>query len=633
MKFLTFLFFLSIHLLSYSSNTSDFQQRINQSSDAQKLKLYEQAIESNLKKNPEAAMVWSRKRLVLAQKVNSYYHTVEAYRNLALLFKSQGAYDSALVNNYKAEKLALLHHDEKMLADIYGNISANLIDNGEFEKGIGYVFKSIKLQEKFHNNRKIGRMYVNLGDVYIKFNKVKNAQFFIKKAIKIAEQEQDKSLLGAAKLTYGLSFTQTGDFDSALVYFEESARIREELKEYSELYWNYNTIGGVYYYLQDIDKALEYFKKALDMGRKMKSKSIECTALSNIGALYKDLKQYDQSLFHHQQALDIARQIKLSNVELDALENLIGTYSAMGDYKQAFILQESFQKKKEQFFSESSNKQLLELQTKYNVEKKNNKIKQQRSVIQKATTIRIGLIIIILLIVISGIALFLGLKSKQKQKIQALLFQEKQQSLKMMIDTEEKERARIAKDLHDGVAQDLTAIYHNVYRLVEQLSGENQEQANQLLAHIKQTSNEVRTISHQMMPIVLQEKGLIQALEELFNRSLTPVSIQHTFDVFGIDERLPQKIEISMYRIIQELINNIVKHSGATEVSCVLRKNAANLILIMDDNGSGMDASKQKTGLGLESLKSRLEFINGQIIVDSDERQSGFQTFIQVPLS
>jgi signal transduction histidine kinase len=200
----------------------------------------------------------------------------------------------------------------------------------------------------------------------------------------------------------------------------------------------------------------------------------------------------------------------------------------------------------------------------------------------------------------------------------------KQIALTKFIEGEENERIRIAKELHDGIVQDLSSIYLNLN------AGSDDKEAT--ISHLKQTIKEVRGLSHQMMPITLREKGLLLALEELFSRTLPPLSIDYTFDAFGINERLDLKIETSLYRIVQELLNNIIKHSQASEVNCVLRKTEQHILLILEDNGVGISNLENKKGIGLESLSSRLEYLNGTLEMSASENESGLYTKIQIPI-
>jgi signal transduction histidine kinase len=464
-------------------------------------------------------------------------------------------------------------------------------------------------------------MYINLGDVYSKLNNINKAQIYLRKAIKIAENAKNKALLGAAQNTYGITFTHTGELDSALNYFEKSTKNREEIKEFVELYWNYNNIGGIYYYYNDFDKALFYFTKCLETAKKMNSLSAESTVLNNIGAIYKELKQYDKSLEYHQKAYNLAKKIKQANVQLDALENIKITYETKGSYKEAFDYLLQFNQLKDSLFSIEKSKQINEIQTKYNVEKKNEQLKNQRKLIEKAKIIRIALFIIIILVFLGAVAIVLWLRSKQKQHLQQVIFEEKQKGLQQIIETEEKERTRIAKDLHDGIVQDLTVLKMKLNQI-----GGDQDLIKDFDSSIKQ----VREISYQMMPVTLRELGLVPALDDMLEKTLKPNGISVDFEAINTDFRFPENIEVSLFRITQELVNNVIKHSNAKHVSVILRYQNDQITLVFEDDGQGFNLEATKKGIGLNSLSSRVELVNGNINYESNEH-SGTIAIVRIP--
>jgi signal transduction histidine kinase len=166
-----------------------------------------------------------------------------------------------------------------------------------------------------------------------------------------------------------------------------------------------------------------------------------------------------------------------------------------------------------------------------------------------------------------------------------------------ILETEEKERSRIAKDLHDGIVQDLTAIKLDIKSMVQQAPENIQTQLNRVLDNVDVTSKEVREISYQMMPVTLRELGLLKAIQELLNRSLNKNNIQFDLNTFGIEERLSEKIETTVYRICQELINNTIKHSQANSVSLLLQLKNNILQLTYEDDGVGFNSTTVKKAL------------------------------------
>ncbi len=152
-----------------------------------------------------------------------------------------------------------------------------------------------------------------------------------------------------------------------------------------------------------------------------------------------------------------------------------------------------------------------------------------------------------------------------------------------------------------------------------------------MLESLENSNKDLRNISHQMMPRALKDLGIIPALNDLLEGSLPYSNIKYSLEHFNIDERLPQKIEITLYRITQELINNIIKHSKADEVSVQLFKANNTIILIVEDNGVGILSQKNKKGIGLLNIASRLDLVKGSVNFEPSPK-SGTLVTIKIPL-
>jgi signal transduction histidine kinase len=201
----------------------------------------------------------------------------------------------------------------------------------------------------------------------------------------------------------------------------------------------------------------------------------------------------------------------------------------------------------------------------------------------------------------------------QQEKSDAILL-EKEKGLSAVFDATEKERQRIAKDLHDSVGQQMSGLklaWSNLIQSKEPIQNQK-ENLGKLSAVLEDAASEVRDISHQMMPKVLTEFGLGPAIQEMLDKSLQLTNLKYEFEQFNINERFDSRIEVSLYRICQELVNNVIKHSSATLLAVQLFKNQNHLILIVEDNGSGI-ASQISDGHGILNIKSRLNTINGEV--------------------
>jgi signal transduction histidine kinase len=347
---------------------------------------------------------------------------------------------------------------------------------------------------------------------------------------------------------------------------------------------------------------------------------------------------YSYCLVEQQQlakAVDVlqeAYQVALSNQDLEvqrqALKEKALILAKIGKHEEAFKASQEALDLHSKILKNEVVKAASDAEVKYQTKEKEQEIKIKNILLDQEKKQKNLLIFIAFLVLILLLISFLFWRKNQRNKNVLILRKQKEESLKKIVETEENERIRIAKELHDGIVQDLTSVYLNMTSLDES----NLEQKSKTISHLKGTIEEVRNLSHQMMPITLREKGLVLAMEDLFERSLTPLKIEFSFDSFGFDERLDAKIENSIYRIVQELLNNVIKHSQATEVNCVLRKTEKSVLLILEDNGIGISQQNSSKGIGLESLKSRLEYLNGTIDMSSEVEHSGLFTKIQIPL-
>lgn len=241
----------------------------------------------------------------------------------------------------------------------------------------------------------------------------------------------------------------------------------------------------------------------------------------------------------------------------------------------------------------------------------------------------IGVLIILAIVLIIGVYSFIGfLKSKRQNKLNQIRIEEQQKGLSAIIHAQEEERKRIAKDLHDGIVQQLGGLKLGLQRVFSKMQTDETQKIVEIL---DDSTNELRALSHQMMPRALGELGLIPALTDMLENSLGNSDISYKFEHFGIEGRLKETVEIAIYRIAQELVNNVIKHSSANKVNIQLMKNSKNVVFIVEDNGRGMNSSESSRGIGLMNIASRLDSLKG-IVNFEPSPESGTLATIRIPL-
>jgi len=296
--------------------------------------------------------------------------------------------------------------------------------------------------------------------------------------------------------------------------------------------------------------------------------------LGRIGISYNDLGKYDSALYYN---------------------NLAKVYIETENKERALLVEKA---EKEQIVKE--------------------KIEAEHS----ASRTRIwfwGVLLGLVILAHVGLVSYLRMKRKALNEKNQAIIKEQERGLAAIIRAQEDERKKIAKDLHDSVGQQISAISMNFQAFTRKIAkdipdfGSDTEKIKRMIID---TSEEIRSISHQMMPRALTQFGLVDAIEDIVEMSFKNSSIQVEFSVSNMDERMPQEVETGIYRIAQELISNVIKHSGASLVIIELSRINNTVNLTVKDDGIGIKQSDNK-GIGITNITSRVNALNGNFTIEA----------------
>ena len=282
------------------------------------------------------------------------------------------------------------------------------------------------------------------------------------------------------------------------------------------------------------------------------------------------------------------------------------------------------------------------MQVKYQTEiiKRNYKIAQLEKKETENTFILASIIAIAIILILIATSFYLNRRRKYIQKIateeiQKLEKEKEVISLQTMLVAQEEERQRIARDLHDSIGALLSAaklhignIEGEIQKLTDLDLLKNTEEI------IDHASKEVRRVAHDMMPSVLTKLGLEEGLEDFFDKIRSSQNITVNFIYDELPKRLPSKNEIMLYRMIQEMTNNTLKHAEASEITVVMKVKEDHVSIKYKDDGIGFDTSKfsNNSNVGLSGLKSRAKFINADFHPSSNPNM-GTQYIIEFKIN
>jgi len=289
----------------------------------------------------------------------------------------------------------------------------------------------------------------------------------------------------------------------------------------------------------------------------------------------------------------------------------------------------------QEILDEDAQERIAEGEERWENEKLHRKNEQQAAAAKRDKIIRNSIIGVLALILIMAFILARYYQQKRKTAIQMAIQQEKlyqqevlqlQQASELRAmnasqDGQEKERKRIAEALHNSMGSLLSAIQMHFQTISETITFQKNDTEilfNKSLELIREAAVTNRGIAHEMMPPILMKFGIGASLDSLAEKIKSP-GIKVSTAVYGLEKRLPEELELSLYRIIDELINNILKHAKATEVSIQLIEHEDMLNVIVEDNGAGFeyDPSSKDYGMGLNNIMTRVNHFNGKLQIDS----------------
>ncbi|MBP9153227.1 MAG: sensor histidine kinase [Flavobacteriales bacterium] len=540
-------------------------------------------------------------------------------------------------------KKAFAAEDRKSEAEIRSKLSTVTYLLGEHEESLREAILAISLFERLNEPKRAGSIYCSIG-YQMKRRDMAKANEYMLKGITILEKQQDTAALESAYNNYGVLKEMENLLDSAKFYYTRSYGIAKSKNDSLALPYSLNHLAGVELLRENFAGAKTLFDEAYRIRIARKDGFGIMENLIFYGDLFKAKAVNDSAIHYYRTAIAKSYKVGFPYMRQYCYQQLAIVYENAGDLFNALKAQKAFASLKDSLLENQRTEQLAEMETRFETtqkEKENLLLKQesqeQQLVVERQRTWIFGLLGAAIAILFLGLFLLQRNRRMAEAKRDAAIIEERERGLRSIIQATEEERKRIAKDLHDGIVQSLTGLS---LRMQKQANSEKAKgsgldnELNSTRAVLDESIAEVRGISHQMMPRVLSEMGLIPALADMLEKSLGLTDIQYEFEHHNIDtNRFAESIEISLYRICQELVNNIIKHSEAKAVSVQLLKTRTHLVLVVEDNGKGFefDDPNNQNGIGLMNITSRAKAIHGEVNYEPSPEQGTVAT-IRVPL-
>ncbi len=590
--------------------------------------------------NPRASLKLYDKAYLLSVKTN---YINGAYKSLffsGFSYSNMGLYDSTLYRFNKTIAYCKKNNIETGIAKVNANIANTYQYKGDYTKAIKYYIEAIKSFEKLKDSTSTAISYQNLAAIYTQYKNEKLEFFYLKKAEQFFKKN-DFLNIGLLYNDIGLGFIRNEKFPMALIYLKKAEQMLEKTNNKELEFYVVRNFGEYYRLSKNYEKAIPYYNRALNLADNAVDIIRKGDLLNFTSEVYLELGNYSKAIELANQSLKIGKEIKSKELEYKSLKKLSIAYNKINQPQKAFDALEKSYAIKDTIFSEAHLKETTLLQTKFETEKKDKSLAEQKIKIKQQELDLIKnqkqkQLYSIFFIVFAWVTLALWYFFRQRQKIKNKEIESLKQSqeiakLEALIEGEEKERKRIAQELHDGLNGDLSAIKYRLSSLEESgLSAIDTENLTKVIHMIDESCAQVRSISHNLMPSSILDFGLIESIKEYCVKINNSDNFKIDFQAFGNYMALSKKTETVIYRIIQELVTNILKHSKATEAMVQFNYREDELFITVEDNGIGFDKKINAKGIGHKNIQTRIDFLNAQMDVDSSSAGTSYTISIDL---
>lgn len=493
--------------------------------------------------------------------------------------------------------------------------------------------KSIPLAKKYENSRSLGFLYTQLAVILTYNAEFKKSEEYNTKALKILEKYYPNS----PELFFNYL-----NFSNNFCYQAKSTEAGKFLNKAEALISPYpnSSVNAFYYYsktlyyitIQKNSDAVSVIDKGISYAKRFNQNLLAQMFYFNKYDILRKLKRYHEAkgtlediLTEKSLALDL-------NNRKTIYKQLSSLNEEMGNTKEALGWEKKYSKLNDSLNTEHVKLEINKIESKFNAAEKERKIatlnaekKQKELEVNKKNSYLWGLSLILLLVISLLIFLYIIFRKNKKistQKINEIKQKEELSLTKAILEGEERERERIARDLHDGLGGMLAGVKINFSTWsASHLDPQKDPEFYKILGQLDNSVSELRHVARNLMPESLLNFGLETALNDLcefYNRK----DIEIDFQAINIEKDLPLNIQLNIYRIAQELLANAIKHAEATNILLQCSQSGKNFFITIEDNGKGFESSRsEKTkSMGLHNLQNRVEYLKGNMEISSDNQ-------------
>jgi two-component system NarL family sensor kinase len=574
---------------------------------------------------------------------NKHFKRLEAdtYLEIGNLGFDHGNYPLSIEYYTKAEEKynSLSGHVKASgLAAIYNNVGAILSLTNDWENAQKYYLKSLKEYEKLNDITRMVTVYFNIAFVFSDMDEWNKSYEHMLKSFHLSKQSENTSQNLQACCRLATICFKTGRLEEGKTYLKKGDSLLRTTSESLDLIYYNHAYGTYHQQAGRYSAAVDYHKLAYNAAMTWEDPYYVADETLEIGNDYLKLAKFDSAEFYFLKSYEISNQYKYKPKVLLSLISLSDLEETKGDFKKAYGYKKTQAGYADSLVKEQNHYRILLIDGEYAAEKRSNEIRQlqmdkqiQSLSLEKRSTLNYVLVASIVVLTVFGFLVYRNLShrhvlAKQQEEIHRQKIRELEKDRQLiavdsMLKGQEEKRSRMAKDLHDGLGGMLSGVKLSLGAMKGNiiLSEDNTRLFARVLDQLDHSINEMRRVAHNMMPEALVKLGLPQAIQDYCDGLNESNNLKFKTQFYGLENRLEASTEIVVYRIVQELLNNVVKHANATEALVQVMRHENNLNVTIEDNGKGfvVNEADERKGAGLANVRSRVDYLKGQLDIQS----------------
>jgi two-component system, NarL family, sensor kinase len=592
--------------------------------------------------NLDKATLLSLQSISLSKELKYDLGLAAAYRQRGVLYFKKGIGDSAKLfydsawNIVKDSKDKLLIRQQGMLKFSYGTIFQT---KNKLDSAMAFYIEASKIYLSINEEDLLFAPYSNLSVLYSYLKENEKALEYAKKANVIALRKKDLNKITEVANNFFAAKLELKQYDSVETPLRENIKLATQISNFARVGLLYNLLGQYYNgATKNNDSAIINYAKAISYTEDYGTKFDLAAFHQNLGVAYLDKKDYSKAAKNLKISLELAKELGVENIQQYAVKSLSEIEEKQGNYKNAFYYLIEYNRLTDSINTKYNKNKVAELETKYETQKKENQLKLQQSTIKQKNTLNIlfgSIAATILGLSLFGFKNYKHKQNLQQQKIAELETQQQLTATEAILKGEEQERTRLAKDLHDGLGGMLSGIKYSFNTMKGNMimTPDNAQAFERSMDMLDSSIKEMRRVAHNMMPEALVKFGLDTALKDFCNDIQQSGALHISYQSIGLENTTTdQTVSITIYRIVQELINNTMKHAVAKNAIVQVTKIDNLITVTVEDDGKGFDKTVINTprGMGWGNITNRVEFLKGKIDVDS---QHGKGTSVHIEIN